>query len=218
MKATSAGLLEFDQLKRLLGRFVSSPLGRAELERVEPSSYRDALTAALAELDEAIQYLRSAAQPKPAQRGAAIRLDFSGISDLRTAVEKLRIEGASLDPKEIFDLIALLDRAADFKSILAAVTERFPRLGRRALAIGDFRTVLKDVAGKILPDGTVADHASVALARLRREIERQKKSIHDSLERFLRAHKEEGVLQAEIVTIRNERFVVPLISGQREQI
>jgi DNA mismatch repair protein MutS2 len=78
--------------------------------------------------------------------------------------------------------------------------------------------VLQDIAGKILPDGTVADHASVALARLRREIEKQKKSIADSLERFLRAHREEGVLQEEIVTIRNERFVVPVISGQRRKI
>jgi DNA mismatch repair protein MutS2 len=218
MKTTSADLLEFDALKQLLGRYVSSPLGRAELERVAPSDDRALLTATLAEVEEAIQYLRSAAQPKTAQRGAAIRLDFSGISDLRIAGEKLRIEGASLEPKEIFDLIALLDRAADIKSILSAVTERFPRLGRRALAIGEFRTVLQEVAGKILPDGTIADHASVALARLRREIEKQKKSIHDSLERFLRAHKEEGVLQEEIVTIRNERFVVPVISGQRKKI
>ena len=54
-------------------------------------------------------------------------------------------------------------------------------------------------------------------ARLRREIEKQKKSIHDSLERFLRAHKEEGVLQEEIVTIRNERFVVPVISGPAQE-
>src|SRR5262245_58358601 len=218
MKTTSAELLEFDALKRLLGRYIASPLGRAELDRVTPGSDLAILTATLAEVDEAIQYLRSAAQPKPAQRGAAIRLDFSGISDLRIAGEKLRIEGASLEPKEIFDLIALLDRAADIKSILNAVTERFPRLGRRALAIGEFRTILQEVSGKILPDGTVADHASVALARLRREIEKQKKSIHDSLERFLRAHKEEGVLQEEIVTIRNERFVVPVISGQRKKI
>src|SRR5260370_3212286 len=218
MKTTSADLLEFEALKRLLPRFVPSPRGAAELDKVTPSSDRDALTESLAEANEAIQYLRSAAQPKPAQRGAAIRLNFSSIPDLRTAAEKLRIEGASLDPKEIFDLIALRDRAADLKSILSAVAERFPRLGRRAQAIGEFRAVLQDVAGKILPDGTIADHASVALARLRREIERQKKSIHDSLERFLRAHREEGVLQEEIVTIRNERFVVPGIVGQRKKI
>jgi DNA mismatch repair protein MutS2 len=218
MKTTSAELLEFDALKKLVGRFVASPLGRAELDRVAPGTDRALLTETLAETEEAIQYLRSAAQPKPAQRGAAIRLDFSGIADLRTAVEKLRIEGASLDPKEIFELISLLDRASDMKSILSAVAERFPRLGRRGQAIGEFRPVLQEVAGKVLPDGSIADHASVALARVRREIEKQKKSIHDSLERFLRTHREEGLLQEEIVTIRNERFVVPVISGQRKKI
>ena len=58
----------------------------------------------------------------------------------------------------------------------------------------------------------------MALARLRRDIERQKKSIQESLERFLRAHREEGVLQEEFVTIRNERFVVPVIAGQRRKL
>jgi DNA mismatch repair protein MutS2 len=218
MKTTSADLLEFDGLKGLLGRFVSSPLGRAELDLVSPGDDRAGLTESLAETDEAIRYLRSAAQPTPSQRGAAIRLNFSSIPDLRMAAEKVRIEGATLEAKEIFDMIALLDRAADFKSILAAVSERFPRLGRRSASLGEFRPVLQEVAGKILPDGTVADHASVALGRLRRDIERQKKSIADSLERFLRAHKEEGVLQEEIVTIRNERYVVPVITGQRKRI
>ncbi len=85
-------------------------------------------------------------------------------------------------------------------------------------SIGEFRTLLNDLAGKIAPDGTIPDHASVALGRLRRDIERQKKSVQDSLERFLRAHQEEGVLQEEFVTIRNERFVVPVIAGQRRKI
>src|SRR6185436_5573444 len=166
----------------------------------------------------ATQYLRLAMRPQPAARGAAIRVDFSGLPDVETAVHKLRIEGASLDPKEIFNVFALLDRAADAKSLLTAAAERFPRLGRRALTIGDFRTLLKELDGKILPDGSVADHASVALARLRRDIERQKKSIQDSLERFLKAHREEGILQEEFVTIRNERFVVPGIAGQRRKL
>ncbi len=95
--------------------------------------------------------------------------------DLTATVHKLRIEGASLEPREIFDLIALLDRAADAKSILNAVAERFPLLGARGAAIGDFRELLHELEGKILPDGSVADTASVALGRLRRDIERQKR-------------------------------------------
>jgi DNA mismatch repair protein MutS2 len=215
---TSAGVLEFESLRALLGRYVLSPGGRRELQKVNPHGDRERLEADLAEAGEAVGYLRLAARPQPAARGAAIRIDFGGLPDVDAAVHKLRIEGASLDPREIFDVFSLLDRAADAKSLLTAAAERFPLLGRRAQTIGDFRSLLQELDGKILPDGTVADHASVALARLRRDIERQKKSIQESLERFLKSHREEGVLQEEFVTIRNERFVVPVISGQRRKL
>jgi DNA mismatch repair protein MutS2 len=218
VKATSADVLEFEALRQLLGRYVASPLGRAGLSAIEPHSGRARLEEELAEAGEATAYLRAAAQPHPAARGAAIRIDFGGLPDLTEAVHKLRIEGASLDPEEILHLFGLLDRAADAKSLLTAAAGRFPRLARHAQSIGDFRALLRDLEGKILPDGTVADHASVLLARLRRDIERQKKAIQESLERFLRAHRDEGVLQEEFVTIRNERFVVPVIPGQRRKI
>ena len=218
MRNTSAKVLEFETLRELLGRYIGSPLGRAELARIQPRTDRVQLEEELAEAEEATEYLRAASKPQPAARGAAIRINFSSVPDPTTSVHKLRIEGATLEPKEISDVLAFLDRAADARSILHTVTERFPRLGKRSEAIGEFRPLLNDLAGKIGPDGTVPDHASVALGRLRRDIERQKKSIQESLERFLRAHHEEGVLQEEFVTIRNERFVVPLIAGQRRKI
>jgi DNA mismatch repair protein MutS2 len=147
-----------------------------------------------------------------------VRIRFGSLPDVAEAVRKLRIEGASLEAKEIFELTGMLDRASDIRSLLLAVAERFPKLGARAAAMGEFRSLLRDLAGKILPDGTVADHASVLLARLRRDMERQKHQIQESLERFLRVHREEGVLQEEFVAIRNERFVVPVIAGQRRKI
>jgi DNA mismatch repair protein MutS2 len=215
---TSSEVLEFETLRRLLARYVSSPLGQRELSRLEPHEDRLRLTEDLAETEEAIEYLRLASRPQPAMRGAAIGLEFAGLPDVEPAVHKMRIEGASLDPQEVLGLIALLDRAADAKSVLTAAAGRFPRLGRRAQAIGDFRALLRELEGKIQPDGTLSDHASVALARLRRDIERQKKSIQESLERFLKAHREEGVLQEEFITIRNERFVVPVVAGQRRRL
>ncbi len=215
---TSGELLEFDRLKELLGRYISSPFGRAELERVEPVNDRARAEQMLAETAEAVQYVETASRPQPASRGAAVRIRFGSLPDVGASIRKLRIEGASLEPKEIFDLTGLLDRASDIRSLLLAVAERFPKLGARAAAMGEFRSLLRDLAGKILPDGTVADHASVLLARLRRDIERQKLQIQESLERFLRVHREEGVLQEEFVTIRNERFVVPVIAGQRRRI
>ena len=218
MRTTSASVLEFESIRELVGRYISSPLGRRELDKVQPHTDRGRLDQELTEAEEATEYLRAASKPQPAVRGAAIRINFSSIPDLTAAVHKLRIEGAALEPKEISDVLGFLDRAADARSILNSVAERFPRLGRRAQAIGEFRSLLNELVGKIEPDGTIPDHASVALGRLRRDIEKQKKSIQDSLERFLRAHHEEGVLQEEFVAIRNERFVVPVIAGQRRKI
>jgi DNA mismatch repair protein MutS2 len=215
---TSAQLLEFDRLRELLGRYVASAAGQAELAKLEPVEDRAAAERALADAAEAIEYLRAAARPHAAARGAAVRLRFGSLPDASASIAKLKIEGASLEALEILALTELLDRASDIRSVLLAVVDRFPKLGARGAAMGEFRSLLKDLAGKILPDGTVADHASVLLGRLRRDIERQRGAIQDSLERFVRTHREEGVLQEDYVTIRNDRFVVPIVAGQRRKI
>ena len=218
MKITSATLLEFDALKALIGRYVASPMGRQRLDEVVPSSDRAALEENLAETGEAIEYLQAAARPQPSARGAAVRLQFDALPDPDEALAKLRIEGSCLEAKEVRDITELLDVASSVRLVLAAVGGRFPRLAARSQGIGDFRSLAGELAGKFLPDGTVADHASPELARLRRDIERQRKLIQDSLERFLRLHREKDLLQEEFVTIRNERFVVPVIAGRQRKI
>jgi DNA mismatch repair protein MutS2 len=218
MRETSADILEFESLRDLIGRYVSSALGRRELETVRPISDRAALERTLSEAAEAIEYVRAATQPQPASRGSAIRVRFTSVPDVAEAIGKLRIEGSALEPRQIYDLSRFLDLAGEARSVITAVGERFPLLNARAERIGDFNAVIRDLAGKVLPDGSVADDASVALHRLRRDIERQQREIHSSLERFLRMHREEGTLQEEFVTIRNERFVVPIVAGQRRKV
>ena len=214
----SEAALEWEQVRALIGRYVGGPMGAAELAKVAPSGSREEAEPALAEAGEAIRYLRAASAPQPTGQGAAIRLNLKGLPDVSVFIQKLHIEGAALEPREIFDLIGFLDRAADAASFLNAAGERFPLLARRAQGIGDFRPLLKEVEGKIQGDGTVLDSASPHLNRLRRDIEKQKRGIQDSLERFLRANRTEGILQEEYITIRNERFVVPVISGQRRKL
>lgn len=218
MKNTSAALLEFESLRELLGTYIASPLGRAQLDRVAPLSDRTRIESELADAAEGIEYLRLAAQPQPATRGAAIRIRFEGLPDIVPALSRLHIEGAGLEALEILRLMEFLEHAADARSILVAAAERFPRLGTRGAAIADLRLLMRDLSGKILPGGAIADDASVALARLRRDIERQKREIQASLERFLRAHRDDGTLQEDFITIRNERFVVPLIAGQHRKV
>ncbi|MEI9975534.1 MAG: hypothetical protein WDO73_27800 [Ignavibacteriota bacterium] len=215
---TSADVLEFESLRQLLRRYMSSEPGKRELDKLEPHSDRATPRRRLrrggrghgvpAYCRESADRRTRFGDPGGFQRTARYRKSRSQAAHRRGGPRSQRD----------FRHFALLDRAADAKSSLTATAERFPRLGRRAQTIGDFRALLKDLEGKILPDGSIADHASVALNRIRRDIERQKRSIQESLERFLRSHRDEGVLQEEFVTIRNERFVVPIIAGQRRKL
>ncbi len=215
---TSRELLEFGAVKALLARYVSSPAGHARLEEVEPCADPSRINEAQARTAEAIRYLGEAAQPQSTVRGAAVRLRFDSMPDPAPAAAKLAIEGAALEGLEIRDLLSLLDRACDIRAILTASTARFPRLGVLASAIGDFRPLLQELSGKIEPDGSLADSASVALGRIRRDMDRQQRSIQDSLERFMRKHRDDGILQEEFIAIRNERFVLPVVAGQKRKV
>src|SRR5580704_5500042 len=210
--------LEFEELRALLGRYVRTPLGQAELEKVAPGSDRAAIEAALADTAEAMEHLRARSQPQPAMRGAAIRVRFELGADPAPAVARLRIEGASLDPTEVFELTRLLDAAGETRSALMQARERFPRLAAHASAIADLREITASLRGKIMPDGSLSDDASVALGRIRRDQEKQRRLIEQSLERFLRAHGEDGTLQEDFVTIRNDRFVVPIVTGRERRV
>ena len=175
MKFSSSDTLEFEQIRALVKRYMATSSGDAELAKIQPSDDREAVERVLAETGEGMEYLRAAS------RNETIRVNLNGVPNVTVAVQKLHIEGAALEPREIFDLIAFLDRAADARSFLTAAADRFPLLSARATGIGDFRALLKEVDGRIQADGTVLDNASPHLHRIRREIEKQKKSIQDSL-------------------------------------
>ncbi|MEP6960463.1 MAG: Smr/MutS family protein [Acidobacteriota bacterium] len=211
-------VLEFEQLRALLARYLRSPIGHAELDRVEPVSDRAWIEATLADTAEAIEYLRAASNLQPASRGAAIRLRFDFNADPGVLAARLRIEGVTLDGQEIYHLARLLDLASEVRSLIMSAAARYPRLAAHATGIADLRDLAHDMRGKILPDGTLADDASVALGRLRRDAERQRKHIEQSLERFMRAHHEDGTLQEDFITIRNDRWVVPVVTGRERRV
>ena len=218
MQNFSADLLEFEPLRELVGRYVGSPLGRAELDKLAPRVDRASLEAELADVAEAMAYQKASRQPQTVGRGAAIRLRFNSIPDISAALAILRIEGAALEPKQIVELAQLLEEASEIRAALNVAEEKYPRLAAYTATTVDPRAILRDVRGKILADGTVADDASVALQRLRRDIERQQRQIQTSLERFLRAHHDDGTLQEEFITLRNDRFVVPVVAGQQRKV
>jgi len=208
MSQSAAQLLEFQQVVELVRRYASSPLGLAQIERLRPGDDRATVEQELAQTAEALEYLR----------GAEPELPFRGLHDVRPACGRLGIEGALLEPLEIFHLLGLLEQCGDICAVLGAGRGRYPRLAGLGDGPADFRPLVRELAGKILPTGELDDQASPLLRRLRREIAGQRRAVHESLERFVRAHSEEGSLQEDYVTIRNERLVVPVKAGQKRRI
>ncbi|MBV9209850.1 MAG: Smr/MutS family protein, partial [Acidobacteria bacterium] len=70
--------------------------------------------------------------------------------------------------------------------------------------------------GKILPSGELDDRASPELARIRHDITRLRSSITRSLESLMR--RSEAAIQDELVTVRNDRFVIPVKADHRGRV
>jgi DNA mismatch repair protein MutS2 len=84
--------------------------------------------------------------------------------------------------------------------------------------IVDFTPLLRYFRNKVLPDGTLDDRASPELARVRRDIERQRRTIQASLQAYLKRLSDGGAVQDELVTVRGERFVIPVKVEQRRRV
>src|SRR3984893_4499581 len=89
---------------------------------------------------------------------------------------------------------------------------------RLSSGIADFTEFLRGFRNKILPDGTLDDKASPQLASIRREIEKQKRGIQESLQAHLRRLAEGGAVHDELITIRGERFVIPVKAEQKRRV
>jgi DNA mismatch repair protein MutS2 len=215
MSFSSTQTLQFSELLDLLARYAGSAAGKGLVYALEPNCERAALEAALSEAGEAIAYLRDAGGET---KSALIRLRFDQVRDVHTVVRTLMVEGASLDGRQILDLFHTLALAGEYRGILTGQSQRFPKLALRAHRLADLRDVAKRFDRAFLPDGSLADEASVALGRIRRDISKQQKGIQESLARFIRAHRDDGTLQEDFVTIREDRFVVPIVAGQKGRV
>lgn len=208
---TSARVLEFESLREVLLAYAVSESGRARLHTLAPSVDTVWITRQQQLTAEIGRYLATGA-----------RFEFSGLLDPGKQLERSRIEGATLEAAEIRDLLVVIDRAAEWREIVlhppAALRLEWPAVEELSGGIGDFTDLLRFFRNKILPDGTLDDRASPELARIRRDVEKQKRLIQESLRAYLRHLAEGGAVQEELVTIRGERFVIPIKVEQRRKV
>jgi DNA mismatch repair protein MutS2 len=207
----SARVLEFDALRELLRAYSSSPLGQAKIGALAPSTD----SAWILEQQDLTVEVREF-------RRVGGRFEFSGLLGITRLIEKSRIAGAALETTEIRDVLLVVDRAAEWREIAfhppASMRMEWRRTRTLSESVPDFTEFLRLFRNKILPDGTLEDRASPELARIRREIEKQRRAIQESLRGYLRRLAEGGAVQDELVTIRGERFVIPVKIEQKRRV
>jgi DNA mismatch repair protein MutS2 len=208
---TSARVLEFDSLLELLRGYVSSPLGQKAIAALAPSSDRDWIQNQQQLTTEVREFRRVGGG-----------FDFSGLIEIRVLLEKSRISGSALETTEIRDVVSLVERAAEWREIAldppAAMKVGWLAVTQLSSGIVNFAEFLRGFRNKILPDGTLDDKASPDLARIRREMEKQRRQIQESLRGYLRRLAEGGTVQDELITIRGERFVIPVKVEQKRRV
>jgi len=207
----SARVLEFDALRGLLLAYASSPLGQARIAALSPSTDSPWIEEQQQLTEEVREFRRVGG-----------RFDFSGLLDVTTLLAKSHIAGAALETTEIRDVVLVVDRAAEWREIAlhppANMRSEWNRSATLSASVIDFTEFLRFFLNKIEPDGTLEDRASPELVRIRREIEKQRRGIQESLRGYLRRLAEGGAVQDELITIRGERFVIPVKTEHKRRV
>src|SRR6516164_2997555 len=208
---TAEHVLEFDRLRELLVAYTASPLGRERIASLAPSADRRWIERQQQLTEELRGYLANGG-----------RFDFHGVLDPTPFVQQSKIQGAALELGEIREILEFADRAAQWREIALhpplSLEARWNAVSELSRNLSDFTALLRYFRNKILPDGTLDDRASPELVRIRRDIERQRRLIQESLQSYLRRLADGGAVQDELITIRGERFVIPVKVEQRRRV
>ena len=209
----SCEALEWARLLELVASFAHSSVARAWLLAMKPS--RDILW---------IEQQHTLANEMRLLLGQGISPSLGGLFDPTQVTDKARIQGALLEPEEIRDLLFLVDNITAWQALIESPPESVAAqvTGLKALSTlpegAQLSNLARSLRSRLNPDGSLSDDASPDLRRIRREMDRQQRVIEESLRSTLRRLSEGGSTQEDLITIRGERFVIPVKSEHKRRI
>jgi DNA mismatch repair protein MutS2 len=198
--------LEYQQLLELVKRSAQTDMGRARIAALTPLDAIEDLKRELSAVSECVSL-----------RNRGVNWSFSEFGNPAETISRLRIEGNALDSLSILETARLCEQALSARSVIMAERDDAPVLWQLVENLPrDLNTLIARITNKILPTGELDDRASPELARVRHEISSLRSRITRSLENLMRKSAES--IQDELVTIRNDRFVIPVKSDHRGRV
>jgi DNA mismatch repair protein MutS2 len=205
MNTHSLKVLEYEQVRALLLEQISTDLGRERVAELEP-------------LDEEVDIQRRLQETSEARRliDMAGSLPLGGIHDVRHAVETASREGL-IEAPALLDLADTIASSRRLRAFLVKRTEDAPRLAELGREIGDFERLEEEIRHTISPRGEVLDDASPTLARVRKDQRVMHARMMERLHSYLRNSAYRDMIQDPVVTVRDDRYCIPIKSECRNQ-
>jgi DNA mismatch repair protein MutS2 len=202
---TAQDVLEFDKLLELLRLRTTCAPGRRFVNELQPGMERGTVVKAFVLIREAREWLR-----------AARELGFGGLTDPQGWLEKIEGPGMVLEARELLEAATLLETSGWLKQQFREEEGQFPILAGRTAALNDFAETLAAIRRCVLPGGEINDHASTSLRKIRASIGQTREAIQKTLKQILRSKNAEA--GEDYVTLRNDRFVIPLRAENRRSV
>lgn len=209
MNERSLRVLELPKIIDQLGGFVSCSLTRDRVSNLKPSGEIEVVRAWLAETEEASGLIMRHSSPP-----------FGKIHDLRLHTKISQI-GSFLTPGQLLEVSDTLRTARMVKQFIQKYTgenSAYPVLKSLSETLGTVKNLEDTINNAIIGENLVSDNASHDLRKIRREIENKNQAIRNKLDSIVRDVDSRKYLQDALITIRQERFVVPVKSEYKSMI
>jgi len=207
MDSHTLRVLEFSEMLHHLAAEAASVLGRQRADELYPSPDPDVVVRRLSETRECCELLRQGPLP-----------GLGRVQDIRGLLARAAVPGVRLSPQELLAVADTLDAASHLRRHLREVSVPLPALSRIAAGLTPPAELSGEIRRCITPDGAVTDTASPALFRLRQEARRSREAVREALQKLLQAPRLQAVLAEPVITLRNDRYVIPVTPGYRTHL
>ena len=190
--------LELPAVLALLAAQAVSETARTQAMALRPSGDRAVVATRLGETSAAASMMVVKGSPS-----------FSGVKDVRAALQRADMGGA-LNTRELLDIAGVLQAARCVRSYGTGERQDKTSIDYLFSALQANRFLEEKIFTSITGEDEIADSASSELASIRRLIRAASARVHDALQKIISSPSYAKALQEPIITMRSERYVVPV--------
>ena len=206
MKERTLRVLEFTRIRELLAEGALTPAGAEKCRQLDPADELTAVQALQAETEEATVILQYA--------GGHPMIAFPDVKPALVICEK----GGSLSAGMLLNVAELLRASRAAQDALVTERENTPLLRAKAEGLFVSRSIEKDITDAIISEDEIADRASSELMNIRRHLRGAQDRIRDKLNQMIHSATLQKALQDPIITVRNNRYVLPVKAEYRSMV